>query len=470
MSTDNNSHYHTDLILRLSLVVFFLMAMLAFLPALEVQASTWTVCASGCNYKTIASAIANASTLNGDTIQILDALHTERSVFINKNLTIEGLGRDLTIWQAAATASASNDYFLHTTFDIKVTLRNMTLRHGGSLGSYYGTISFYGPATLENLLVTKNYTNKVSNAQGGAIYTQEPMTVTNCIISENIASSDYLASGGGIYSSSGFLIIKNSSIINNQALGNFKTMGPGIQVEGGGLETLNPAWIENSTISGNLARGGDVTSGAGGNAYGGGIGWTLFIAPITITNSTISGNAAMAGNGETVGAAAGGGLYIKYGSLNFVTVYSNIVSGNLPKGGGLYSEGISSDKPNIKNSIFSHNSGPTDTYGPDLYGNLNSQDYNLIENNQGYTMSGTTLHNITSVVANLAPLADNGGDTQTHAPRSDSAVINAIPSGSNGCIPGSTTDQTGKNRPIKGACEIGAFEVPWALYLPVVMR
>jgi hypothetical protein len=473
MSTDNHFPSSIHHLWRLLLIVFFLIAMFVFLPTLVVQASTWTVCASGCNYTTIALAIQDASTLNGDTIQILDAVHTENTVYITKDLVIEGLGTYLTIWQAGASASAGNNYLMHSDFNKKVTLRNMTLRNGGSqnIGAYYGTISFLGPATLENLLVTKNYTNLTGTVQGGAISTQEPMTVTNCIISENIASSNNFANGGGIFSNSeGLLIIKNTSIINNIVMGNSKTTGPGVRADGGGLKTLNPTRIENSTISGNLAMGGDVASGIGGNANGGGISWDLYIIPFTITNSTISGNAAIAGDGETSGAATGGGLYIYMGTLNFVTVYSNTVAGNLPKGGGLYSAGSSSNKPNIQNSIFAHNTGTTNANGLELYGRINSQDYNLIEHSMGITMTGTTTHNIYGFGPRLDPLADNGGDTQTHAPRPDSAVINAIPSGTNGCILGSTFDQTGKARPTNGACEIGSFEVPWMLYLPVVMR
>lgn len=474
MSKASNSHYSINPILRLLLVVFFLLAMFAFLPALAVQASTWTVCTSGCDYTTIASAISNASTVNGDTIVISDTVHTEHSVYINKSLTITGLGRDSTIWQAAASPSASNNYLLHTYFDKNVTLRNMTLRHGGSQNLFiaWSTMSFLGSATLDNLLVTKNYTNLTGDStQGGAIGTQEAMTVTNCIISENIASSDVAAWGGGLFSiSAPFLIIKNSSIINNKALGNYKENGPGVEALGGGLAALSNTWIENSTISGNLAMGGDVSSGSGGDAQGGGISWDLYVVPITITNSTISGNAAVGGSGDTAGIAEGGGLHTYWGTLNFVTVYSNTVQGSLPKGGGIYSYGKSTNIPVIKNSIVAHNSGAATADGLEIYGNIVSADYNLIEHTMGITMTGTTTHNIYGFGPGLKPLALNGGDTLTHAPRPDSAVINAIPSGSNGCLPGSTFDQTGKARPTNGACEIGSFEVPWTLYLPVVMR
>ena len=427
MSKASKSQYFINPVLRFSLVAFFLLAMFALLPALPAQASTWTVCDTGCNYTTIASAIANASTVNGDTIVISDTLHTENMVYISKNLTITGLGRDLTIWQAAASPNSSNNFLLQTWFDVVVTLRDMTLRHGGSQNLFvsWSTMSFLGPATLENLRVTKNHTNlSEDSAQGGAIGTQEAMTVTNCIISENIASSGGKASGGGLFTMNApFLIIKNSSIVNNMAFGNYKESGPGAEALGGGLAALSRTWIENSTISGNIAQGGDVGSGSGGLAQGGGITWDLFVVPITITNSTISGNAAIGGSGDTAGTAQGGGLHTYWGKLDFVTVYSNTVQGSLAKGAGVYSYGKSSNIPLIRNSIFAHNYGAAIADGLEIYGNIVSADYNLIEHTSGITMTGTTTHNIYGFGAGLNPLADNGGDTLTHAPLSEQHAV-----------------------------------------------
>ena len=208
--------------------------------------------------------------------------------------------------------------------------------------------------------------------------------------------------------------------------------------------------ILNSTISGNTATGGNVTTGTAGRAFGGGISSTMVVnSAITITNSTISGNTAAGGDGPTDGSAYGGGIAIVGGTLDFSTVVSNTVSGNLPKGGGVYYISDWVAPVNLRNSIFADNSGPSSSNGPDLYGAFTSQDYNLIMNISGYTLNGTTTHNLIDISPNLYPLADNGGDTQTHAPRPYSPIINSISSGENGCTPGATIDQVYKKRPIQ---------------------
>jgi hypothetical protein len=53
-------------------------------------AAVRTVCASGCKYTTIAAAIAAAKA--GDTISILDAVHAESNITVDRNLIIQGKG------------------------------------------------------------------------------------------------------------------------------------------------------------------------------------------------------------------------------------------------------------------------------------------------------------------------------------------------------------------------------------------
>src|SRR5207249_1035289 len=69
----------------------------------------WTVCASGCNYTTIALAISNASTLTGDTIQ-LNANDSENLTLSGtKALTITEDGiRNRTLSSASGTTITIN--------------------------------------------------------------------------------------------------------------------------------------------------------------------------------------------------------------------------------------------------------------------------------------------------------------------------------------------------------------------------
>ena len=72
----------------------------------------------------------------------------------------------------------------------------------------------------------------------------------------------------------------------------------------------------------------------------------------------------------------------------------------------------------------------------------------------------------------LGPLADNGGDTLTHALLDDSPAIDQ-----GVCVAGIDTDQRGVSRPQSTTCDIGAFEFKPAsgaagngVYLPIIMR
>jgi hypothetical protein len=64
---------------------------------------------------------------------------------------------------------------------------------------------------------------------------------------------------------------------------------------------------------------------------------------------------------------------------------------------------------------------------------------------------------------NLGPLADNGGATPTMALLTGSAAIDA---GDDAVCP--ATDQRGMARDAQ--CDVGAFELAFSLYLPLVRR
>jgi pectin methylesterase-like acyl-CoA thioesterase len=86
-------------------------------------AAVRTVCASGCKYTTIAAAIAAAKA--GDTISILDAVHTESNITVDRNLTIQGRG-------AAKTAvdGAANGTVFTVGSGVTAPFQNLTIRNG----------------------------------------------------------------------------------------------------------------------------------------------------------------------------------------------------------------------------------------------------------------------------------------------------------------------------------------------------
>lgn len=227
--------------------------------------------------------------------------------------------------------------------------------------------------------------------------------------------------GGGILNL-GALTLANSTISGNSA----GSGGGGIQNNGNGLAIIKV------TISGN-------SSGTGGGFHN--------TSTATIANSTISGNMATSGNG--------GGIY-NTGTVTTTnsTITENSASGN---GGGVYR---GSGTVNARNTIIANN---TATTGFDVYGQVNSQGYNLIRSTDDMTIVGTTTGNQVNVDPLLGPLQDNGGPTRTHALLSSSPAIEG------GQSSGSTTDQRGFARPVDSpslgnasggdGSDIGAYEV-----------
>lgn len=252
-----------------------------------------------------------------------------------------------------------------------------------------------------------------------------------------ISNGSNFGSGGGIYIPAGTVNVIGCTISGNQAMGGGTAAG----IYSAGM--LN---VTNSTISGNL----NTTGNGGGITNAGGT--------TNVTNSTISGNS---------GNANGGGIYnFGGGTVNVTnsTIVGNtaIVNGN-GRGGGIQNSG---GTVTVKNSIIAMNSS-TDT-GPDVNGTFVSAGFNLIGKTDGST-GFTAATDQTGTIASpldpvLAPLANNGGPTTTHAPIAGSP---AVDKGSE-ATPPLTTDQRGSPRPYDNpsvpnapggnGSDIGAFE------------
>jgi hypothetical protein len=207
--------------------------------------------------------------------------------------------------------------------------------------------------------------------------------------------------GGGGINNGGALTVTGSTISGNQVI---SSGGPAF---GGGIFNSGTLTVLGSTISGNSV------ADSGSVALGGGI-YSLS-ATLTVANSTISGNVAVGG-----GQGFGGGLLI--GDNGTITLTNNTISGNITDGlgGGIYS---SASNATLANNIISGNSAPS---VPNFYGN-------------SYTDNGG---NLVGGVA-LAPLASNGGPTQTLLPLPGGT---AICGGTVANAAGLSTDQRGLPR------------------------
>lgn len=173
-----------------------------------------------------------------------------------------------------------------------------------------------------------------------------------------------------------------------------------------------------------------------------------------MVNSTVSGNTA-----TDASAADGGGIVAERGTG---TIENSTIGDNeaYRYGGGMYVN-TTYGSVNVKNTLLADNTatGPS-AQGPDCYGALTSQGYNLIEDTSNCTISGDTTGNITRQDPQLQPRADNGAPTQTQALLPGSPAIDA---GHPADYP--ATDQRGEPRPVdyddngSAVGDIGAFEL-----------
>jgi hypothetical protein len=210
---------------------------------------------------------------------------------------------------------------------------------------------------------------------GGAILSTENLTVTTCSISHNAASS-----GGGIFNDYGKLTVDSSTIVDNWA-----------SSPGGGIYTRSERWsgappatstlIVSCTISGNQV-----------GSYGGGLCNASGLTQISF--STITANTAPNGSGSGVSSSYNTAWQAR------TEFYSTIVAGN-----------VHSD---VDRGSVSEPSSVVST------------GYNLIGTGNALDAFSPTTHDLEGITDPLlAPLADYGGPTLTHALLPGSQAIDA---------------------------------------------
>jgi Ca2+-binding RTX toxin-like protein len=130
------------------------------------------------------------------------------------------------------------------------------------------------------------------------------------------------------------------------------------------------------------------------------------------------------------------------------------------EGGGVQHTGAGA--LTLRNTLVGNNRDGSTGPGPksnDCQGAVTSQGYNLVEDPTGCT--GLVATDITGQNPQIGALTDNGGPTDTHAPRRQSPAVDA----GNPAAPGSggaaceTNDQRGANRPQGPRCDIGSVEL-----------
>ena len=296
-------------------------------------------------------------------------------------------------------------------------LGNVTIQ---STGTQPATIDASGLTNADRVFEVFNYLNLsnivvkggLKNENGGGIYIRSNATALlfNTTVKDNSSSSLF---GGGIYNQ-GVLALINSTVADNKVVGS--------STDGGGIYNSGQAILLGTTIKNN-------TAGSAGGIYSSGT--------LTISNSTIYNNTASQGFGggiyhwgttslinSTVSgnkADYGGGIYASNGILNIFN--STITQNAVDETYNFYVGGIenSGASVNLRNSIVAGNIGGS----PDLEGNINGNNNNLIGNLSGASGTVGTGTDIVNPNPKLGPLQDNGNGIFTHALLSGSPAINA---------------------------------------------
>jgi hypothetical protein len=455
-----------------------------------------SVCETGCDYAAIQDGISHAQA--GDEIKVAPGIYTE-TLTISQSLALSGEGRGVTVINGNRAGTV-----VSITAGVRVTITGMRIssglgQHKGS-DSYGGGIYNLGHLSLIDSSVSGN---TAAGLQGGG--------------PEDIVTGH--AFGGGIYNGCSAklcatLVLSNTLVRGNAAYGGYGEFTGSLYggwADGGGLyndcnnDACGRVTIRKSEITYNSARGGDL----GGGAAGGGI---LNLGIMTMTDTLVDGNSAVDGYepGPFPPGGSGGGI-LNYGQLSIkgtaisnnqalgdggglsnggaVQIVNSTISGNWTQYGGGIANGGTVELESVTiyqnsahslgrssgvgggiasyNGLTIHNSiiagnyvyGNTlfSAYGPDCYGSLTSQGYNLLGNSADCSLEGLTDGNLVDQPALLNPLGDYGGPTPTHAPWFASPALDAGDPAN--CL---AVDQRGEPRPGDSGnqkhCDIGAVE------------
>lgn len=247
---------------------------------------------------------------------------------------------------------------------------------------------------------------RVSTANGGGVYNSATLILDHVAVVSNTIAAGNITDGGGIFNR-GTLTVTHSAVISNTNLGS-NGRGGGIGNTGSGT-----AFLINSTVSSNRAT-----------SWGGGI-FNTDSGLLTGVQSTIAHNIAIT--------YTGGGVY----NMGGPTTFKNT----------LLADNIDSSGDNDCDYLTA-----LPQFAPVSLG------YNLVEKVGNCTSIFTAAGDQTNKAPLIGPLADNGGETLTHALLEGSPANEKIPAGVNGCGDTFTTDQRDFLRLSDRACSIGAEE------------
>ena len=278
-----------------------------------------------------------------------------------------------------------------------------------------GGVAVVGTAITIEDSEFRNNKATASGGRGGALFGSNNATID--LKNSTIISNSAVSNGGGIYATQSTVLATATDVISNTS-----------SASGGGLYSFNgTAVITSSAIVSNTAWSYGTAIFASGN--------------MTLTNSTLSQNRSSTNYGT---------IYVPDDSGSAVWLrYTTVTENWNDNGGALYF----GDRYYLEGTIVAQQNA-----GPDCSGSGTTFDngYN-IDSDGSCDVIQVTSATVADVL--LADLANNGGDTWTHALQDGSPAADQIPTGDIGCGTTTDSDQRGAARPVTGSyCSIGAYE------------
>lgn len=465
---------------------------------------------------TLAHAITNA--IPEDTIAFASGVYTTVHAVIDRNLVLSSLG-DAILEAAGSPAAATSRVLAVeagvTGRLYNLVIRNghapdgsdgIAAMESGGAGQDGGGIFNSGWLLLENCVVASNVAGKGGNGEssggtggaggnGGGLHNDGVLLLSNTVVMANVAGEGGTGGagaqggegggGGGVYND-GFARIADCVVTGNQAGAGGVSDADGVKGgDGGGVVNNDEIELERVEVSGNVAgAGGDGvsggTGGAGGGFFNGGAG--------AATDCTFADNAAGAGGIETSGdpgdggsgggiqnedsldlvqctvaanrsgssqgsgtAGAGGGiwnggaLWIPHG-----TVASNEAVAPGGSGGGLYAVGGS-----LVMGMTIVGANRADDAGPDIWGDVESAGYNLVEDATDANLTMDLTGNVIGQPPLLGALEGTARPTRVMPLLGASPALDAGEPGFGGPP---VLDERGEPRVEGGRIDIGAYE------------
>ncbi|MBA4106855.1 MAG: hypothetical protein C0485_13975 [Pirellula sp.] len=264
-----------------------------------------------------------------------------------------------------------------------------------------GNIATFKSVALSGLMLAGGDVN----GDGGAISNFENLSIADATISGNTAAGG-ANRGGGVLHFFGTLAIARTTINGNTA------------AHGGGVYASSVSNIADSLIHSNTST---LSSGGGGGI----VAASFASTKMTITGSTISSNHARNNGGGIVNASPNSdGLVVRHSTITGNRADSDSVAGGA--GGGLYTD--SGATTSLDHVIIAGNLRQA-TIRSDQSGGVTELRFSLIGERGTGTFVDFGGNQIgppgSPIDPLLAPLADNGGPTWTHAFLAGSRAIDA---------------------------------------------